>query len=143
MASVIFNRFFYNIALGLLDWDSDDIRVALVDNTYTPDKDHTDWANGSDPYDSEVAGDNYTAGGIQLTTPAVTQVDASDLAKIDGDDVTWQTSTITAAHAVLFDSTIGTKDLICDFEFTEDKVSANGDFTLQWHTDGIMTLQQS
>lgn len=143
MASVIYNTFFYDAALGLVDWDTDDIRVALVDNTYTPSKDDTQWTSGKDPYDSEVTGSAYTAGGEQLASAAATIDTTNDLVTLDFADKTWQTSTITAKSAVVYNSSHASKDMIACFEFTEDKSSANGDFEIQWNASGLMTLQQS
>lgn len=143
MASVIYTRFFLDMAIKALSWSADDLRVALVDSTYTPDKDHTRWVTGSDPYDSEITGSAYTAGGAQLANATATIDTSNDLVKLDADDVTWATSTITARNAVLYDSTITNKNLIACFQFTEDKSSANGDFTIQWNASGLMTLQQS
>lgn len=143
MASIIYNRFFLNLATGKIVVGTDTFKVALVDSTYTPNKDHTDWASGRDPYDSEVTGDGYTAGGAALTGATAAAVDASDLANIDASDLTWSTSTITARYAVIYDDTLSNNDLCCCFDFGSDKASANGAFTLQWNTAGIMTLQQS
>lgn len=143
MASVIYSQFFLNLALGAIDWDSDSLAVALVDSTYTPNKDNTRWVSGSDPYDSEITGDAYTAGGAVLTGATAAIDTTNDLVTLDAADLTWATSTITARNAVLYDSTIANKDLIACFQFTEDKSSANGDFTIQWNASGLMTLQQS
>jgi len=143
MASVIYTRFFLDLAIKALSWSVDAIQVALVDSTYTPDKDHTRWVTGSDPYDSQITGSGYTAGGAALANATAVIDTTNDLVKLDGDDVTWATSTITARNAVLFDSTIANKNLIACFQFTEDKSSANGDFTIQWNASGLMTLQQS
>jgi hypothetical protein len=35
---------------------------------------------------------------------------------------------------------IGDDDLICSFDFGEGKEVSSGTFTIQWHTDGIITL---
>lgn len=142
MASLIYNRFFMDLALKATNLDTDDLRVALVDSTYTPNKDNTRWVTGSDPFDSEVTGSGYTAGGAQLANTTVTQDDTNDLVKFDADDVTWQTSTITARNAVVYDSTIANKNLVACYQFTEDKSSANGNFTIQWSSSGLMELKQ-
>jgi len=142
MASVVYSRFFLQLALGNIDWDTDDIRVALVDATYTPNKDNTYWTTGTDPGASEVTGDAYTAGGAALSGGTATQDDTNDLVKLDGADVAWQTSTISAKAAVVYDSTLGGKDLIACYEFTETKSSANGTFTIQFSSSGMMELKQ-
>jgi hypothetical protein len=143
MASVIYTRFFLDLAIKAINWGSDSLAVALVDSTYTPDKDHTRWVTGSDPFDSEITGSAYTAGGAVLSGATATIDTSNDLVTLDATDLTWATSTITARNAVLYDSSIANKNLIACFQFTEDKSSANGDFTIQWNASGLMTLQQS
>lgn len=143
MASIIYNRFFYNLSVGNIVWGTDTIKVALVSSAYSPNKDSTDWAATRAPYTDEVTGNAYTAGGASLTGCAATAVNASDLSNMDATDLTWATSTITARYAVLYDDTLANNDLICCFDFGSDKSSANGAFTLQWNAAGIMTLQQS
>ncbi len=140
MGNVIYNRFLANKANKILDWEADDIRVALVSSAYTPDKDDTQWSDASG---NEITGTGYTAGGALLANASVTQDDTNDLAKLDGDDVTWQTSTITAYYAILYDSTLGGNDLIECVDFGADKSSSEGDFKIQWDASGIMSVQQS
>jgi hypothetical protein len=142
MASLIYNRFWMDLGLKATALSADDLRVALVDSTYTPNKDNTRWVTGSDPYDSEVVGSAYTAGGAILSGSTLTQDDTNDLVKWDATDVTWQTSTITARNAVVYDSTIANKNLIACYQFTEDKASANGNFTIQWSGSGLMEFKQ-
>ncbi len=143
MASVLYNTFFYDALLGLIDWDTEDIRVALVDDGYTPEKDDTQWTSGKDPFDSEVVGSAYTAGGEQLASPAATIDTTNDVVLIDAADKVWQTSTITAKAAVVYNSSHTGKNLIACFEFTENKSSANGDFEIQWNASGLIALSQS
>lgn len=140
MANIVYNRFLINIANKIVAWATDDIRVALVSSAYTPDKDNTQWGDVSG---NEVTGTAYTAGGEQLSNATASQDDTNDLAELDGDDITWQTSTITAYYAVLYDSTLAGNDLICCIDFGADKSSSEGDFKIQWHASGVITIQQS
>ena len=136
MANVIYNSFKKAIGDGSIDFDTDVIKVALVTSTYTPDIDtHTDFTTH---ITNEVVGAGYTAGGATLANPLITVDTTDDQAEYDGDDVTWGTSTITARGAVVYASVSG--DLICYVDFTEDKISSAGDFTIQWHADGIFKL---
>jgi hypothetical protein len=141
MASVIFNRFFMALGLGLINLDTDAVRVSLVDSGYTPVKTDTWWGT-ADPWAHEVTGDAYTAGGMAVANTTLVQDNTNALVKYDADDCTWTTSTITAKAAVLWDSTPATKDLIACYEFTEDKSSANGNFTIQWSASGLMEFKQ-
>lgn len=140
MANTIYNRFKANLMKGLVDLagsGSHSVYVALLDSNYTIDADHNIWTqiNGD-----EVAGTGYVANGKELTGKTVTQDDSNDRAAFDATDTTWAASTITARYAVLYDNTLVTKDLICVFDFSTDQSSSSGNFTLQYHANGILLL---
>lgn len=140
MANTAYNRFKYNLLAGLVDFagsGSHDIKVALLNNTYTIDADHNLW---SDVSAYEVSGSGYTSGGQSLANKIVTQDNTNDLAYFDADDVTWANSTITARYAVLYDNTLINKDLICVFDFGSDQSSSSGDFTISWNASGILQI---
>lgn len=139
MADVIYNSFKKKIMDGSIDLDTDTIKVALVTSSYTPDQDVHDFF---DDITNEVSGTGYTAGGASLANKAVTQDNTNNKGVFDADDVTWSTSTITARGAVLYKSTgtASTSALICYIDFTSDKSSSGGNFTIQWNASGILTL---
>jgi len=69
MASGVYNRFFYNLALGNIDWDSDNMKCALLGDSYTFAASHAAWSTGDSlsPKNFEIAnGDGYTTGGSSL-----------------------------------------------------------------------------
>ena len=139
MADIIYNSFKAKIMDGSIDLDTDTIKVALVTSTYTPDQDVHDFF---DDVTNEVTGTGYTAGGASLASKAVT-VDTTDNEGVfDAADVTWATSTITARGAVIYKSTgtASTSALICYLDFTTDKTSSAGDFTIAWNAEGILNL---
>jgi len=139
MADVVFNSFKKDVMAGNVDLDTDTIYVMLVTSSYTPDIDaHT----VRDDVTNEVTGTGYTAGGAEITSKAVTQDDTDDEGVFDGANVTWASSTITARGAVVYKSTgaAATDNLVAYFDFTADKSSNNGDFTIQWSTEGIVNL---
>ena len=139
MADVIYNAFKKNIMNGGIDLDTDTIKVALVTSTYTPDQDaHEFWSDVT----NEVTGTGYTAGGATLANAAVTQDNTDDEGVFDADDVTWSSSTITAAAAVIYKDTgtSTTSPIVCYLDFGGDKSSSNGDFTISWSAEGILNL---
>lgn len=140
MADVIYNSFKRDIMNGSIDLDTDTIKVALVTSTYTPNQDtHTKFSDIT----NEVSGTGYTAGGATLANKAVTADNTDNEGVFDADDVTWSTSTITARGAVLYKSRGGAAsadELICYIDFTTDKSSTAGNFTLQWNSEGIINL---
>lgn len=138
MANALYNSFKKYIMDGTIDLDTHDIRVALVSSAYNPDIDaDTEWADVSV---NEVSGTGYTAGGA-LLTGAVCSIDTTDDEGVfNGSDVTWQTSTITARYAVLYDSTTVSNLLIGYYDFGSDQTSASGDFKITWNAEGLINL---
>ena len=83
---------------------------------------------------NEVVGSGYTAGGITLTN--VDPTTSGTTAFIDFADVTWSSSTITAAGALIYNTTTdggtGTTNAVAVLSFGGDKSSTNGDFVVQF-----------
>ena len=122
-----------------LDWDTNAIKLMLTTSSYTPNQDtHEDKAD----VDNEVSGTGYTAGGATLANKSLSNT--NNVVAFDADDVTWASSSITARRAVLYDSVGGGADasrpLILWIDFGEDKTSDNGNFTVQFHADGIAKI---
>ena len=132
MASGIYNRFKANLMNKEVDLEADTIKVALYDNTHV-------FTATDNVYTAtnEVTGTGYTAGGAALASKTVTQAATT---KFDAADTSWTTATITAYHAVIYDDTHATNDLICSIDFGGAQTSTAGTFTIQWHADGIITL---
>lgn len=140
MADTIFNAFKKKIMDGSIDLDTDTIKVMLLTSSYTPDQDAHDFID--DASANEVSGAGYTAGGAALASKAVTQDDTDNEGVFDADDLTWSSSTITARYAILYKDTgtPATSPVICVFDFGSDQSSSNGNFTIQWHSEGILNL---
>jgi hypothetical protein len=139
MANVKYNYGKGEFAKGNIDWANDTIKVALVTSSYTPD------ADGDENFDditNEVSGTGYTAGGNALANTSVTVDNTNDLAKLDADNEVWSDSTITARGAVVYKDSgaSSTSPLICYLDFTEDKASTGGSFTVNFNADGVLTL---
>lgn len=136
MASGIYRIFKANLMNGECDLEADTIMVALLDDSHAFDATDVTWtALNANELDN---GDGYTTGGETLAGGAVTAAAAT---KWDGTDVAWTASTFTAYHAVLYDSTVGvTNNLICSIDFGGAKTVTAGTFTIQWDSDGIITL---
>ena len=137
MASGIYNRFKANLMNKEVDLEADTIKVALLDNNHSFNADDNTW---SDVSANEISGTGYTAGGEELTNKSVTQDDTNDKAVFDADDVSWSSATFTAYHAVLYDDSLASDDLICSIDFGGAKSVSSGTFTIQWDADGIITL---
>jgi hypothetical protein len=135
MASGIYERFKANLMNKIVDLEADTINVSLMDNVHAFTATHNVWTDVS-ANELPTAG-GYTVGGQALAGKAVTQ---SGTTKFDGTDTAWTSSTFSAYHAVLWDDTVGTDDLICSFDFGGIKTVTAGTFTIQWHANGIITL---
>jgi hypothetical protein len=83
---------------------------------------------------NEVVGTGYTAGGIALTN--IDPTSSGTTAFIDFADVTWSSSTITAAGALIYNTTTdggtSTTNAVAVLSFGGDKTSTNGDFVIQF-----------
>ena len=134
MASGIYNRFKANLMNKIVDLEADTIKCMLLDDSHAFSAAHNVIG---DVNANEISGSGYSAGGATLANKAVTQAATT---KFDADDVAWTSASFTAYHAVLWDDTVGTDDLICSIDFGAAKTVTSGTFTIQWHTDGIITL---
>lgn len=137
MANMVYNNFKEEVMEGTFDLINDTVKIALLSSGHTPDKDtHTAW---SDVSGDEVSGTGYTTGGETLAGKAVSQDDTDDEGVFDANNVTWSSSSITAQYAVVYDTTASNK-LICLIDFGSDQTSSNGDFTVQFDSEGVVNL---
>lgn len=131
MANVFYDKAKKNLWNGTTDL-AGTVKVALVTSSYSPNI-ATDefW---STPQAFEVSGTGYTANGATLGSVTVTADTTNHRGVLSGANVTWSSSTITAAGAVLYYSTgtAGTSPLIGYIDFGGDKSSTAANFTIQW-----------
>jgi len=80
---------------------------------------------------NEVSGTGYTAGGAILTEVAPTT--SGTTAYIDFSDLTWSSASLTARGALIYNATDGNR-AVAVLDFTDDKTSTDGDFTIQFPT---------
>jgi len=113
---------------GIHDFRSggDTYKIALFTSSASLDASTTTYSTTN-----EVTGTGYTAGGNTLTN--VNPTTSGTTAFLDFADTTWSSATITAAGAVIYNSTEGDK-AVAVLDFGGDKTSTNGDFTIQFPT---------
>jgi hypothetical protein len=141
MASKLYGQFIQQSFNKEIDWDSDTIKVALLNNTYTPDQDAHNYYDDVAAY--EVTGTGYTAGGLTLANKTNNYNSSTNVIVLDADDITWASSTITARYAVVYDATPATnatRPLIGYVDFGSDQSSSNGNFTITWDSTGIVRV---
>ena len=78
---------------------------------------------------NEVTGTGYTAGGNTLTN--IDPVTSGTTGFADFADTTWTSATITAAGALIYNSSQSNK-AVAVLSFGGDKTSTNGDFVIQF-----------
>lgn len=124
-----------------IDWVNDTIKVSLHTSSFVPDQDTMVYQ--SSLTNECAATGNYATGGATLATKALTYTAGTNVIMLDADDVQWANSTITAAFAVIYDSTPGSaaaNPLIAWVDFGGNQSSSSGNFTITWAGAGICTV---
>jgi len=136
MASGMYNRFKYDLMAGEIDLEDDAlIKVMLMNDSHSFTATHN--VIGDVDANELAAAGNYTTGGQALAGKAITQGAST---KWDATDIEWASATFSTWHAVIYDDTHATDDLICSIDFGGEKVVSAGTFKIQWHVNGIVTL---
>ena len=141
MADVVFGNFAKDVATGVIDMDTDDLWILLVDNTYTPDADSHHYRSSVTAF--EVSGTGYTAGGMDLGTITPTLDTTNNRVTFDATDPVWSASTITAAGAVVYKKRGGADtadELVCFLDFGGDVSSTAAAFTVALATGGFVAI---
>lgn len=122
---------------------TDTIKVCLVDNTYTPNVDHTQY---SDVSGDELANSNgYTTGGATVAA-TVTDDDSNDNCKVDIADPSWTASGgtlggVAARYAVVYNDSSTPKSILYIIDLGADQTIEDGQqFTIQIDSDGLFTV---
>jgi hypothetical protein len=115
-----------------IDFDADDIRVALLTNSYTPDRTADEFWD--DVSANEVSGAGYTTDGELLTTKVIAVDGTGHFGVLTADDITWASSTLTAHYAVVYkdSGTPSTSPLVGYIDFASDESTVSADFKLTW-----------
>lgn len=123
-----------------VDFLSDNIALTLHTATYTPNRLTHRWA--SDLAAELAAGNGYTAGGVLLTSKAVSAPDGSGNVFIDAADVTFNfTASKTFRYAVIKKDTgtAGTSPLLWLVDFESDQTLAVT-FQIIWNASGLWQI---
>lgn len=140
---IAFNTYKRKLLEANINHSSDDIKVALLDNTYVPNID-------TQEFFSDVSGDElptlggYTAGGASLASKTVT-VDTTDNEGVfDAADLVWiaDETGFTCRYAVMYKNTgtPSTSPLIAYWDFGGDQNPVSTTFTLVMNAEGIINI---
>ena len=133
MASGIYSRFKANLMNKVVDLEADIINVSLYNATHAFTATDTVYTTVNEL----ATTGGYTQGGAALAGKAVTEAATT---KWDATDLAWTSASFTATHAVIWDDTVVTNDLICSIDFGGNKTVSSGTFTISWNAAGIITL---
>ena len=126
------NSFKQELLGGVHDLDTHSLKIALIKPSPTGNfnKATTNYSNLTANSD-EATGTNYSAGGQVLDSPAITL--SGDTALVDFADEVFSNLTISAAGALLYNSSVSNK-AIAVFSFGSNVASTAGDFTVIFPT---------
>lgn len=114
-------------------------KVALFTNSITPNF-STDTAYAVAPYNAnEASGTGYSAGGVVVASPTVTESPTGTL-MYDLADTAWAASSITARAALFYSNVLSPKAAICLINLGADYTTVAGTFTIQWAAGGMFTI---
>jgi len=126
------NSFKQELLGGVHDLDTHTLKIALIKPSPTSSfskatTNYSDLTANSD----EATGTNYSAGGQVLDSPVISL--SGDTALVDFADEVFSNLTITAAGALLYNSSVSNK-AIAVFSFGSNVASTAGDFTVIFPT---------
>lgn len=147
----LYNKFKYDTLAGTVTLSGDMvqglIRGILLSGSYAPNIDtHTNYGHLSAHEVNLHGATGYTAGGLAISgSVAVSQDNTNDRGAIDAADITWGSSTITARYLAIVKVRNGGLDKQLDnaigyIDFGSNQSNSNGNFTIQWNSDGIILL---
>lgn len=138
-----YGLFFKSLCNKELNLTSDSLKLSLHTSSYTPNQDTHQYRSS---LTNEVTGTGYTAGGATVGSIVVAYNTVTNVLSIDGADVTWTASSITARYAVLYDSTPSTdatRPLIGYVDFGADVTSTSANLAVVWDVAGIAAVTVS
>ena len=137
----LFGKALEALANKEIDWDADTVRVALCASEFTPAQDTMDYFDDVTNELSTASG--YIAGGASLASTSAIYTASTNILMLDGADVSWADSCITARYAVVYVDTAASAasdPLICWTDFGGNVISSSGTFTISWGSQGIVAI---
>ena len=141
MTNIIFNIGKLKLMNGDIDLLNDSIKIALMTETYSPDKDNDEYYSD---LVGEASGTGYTAGGKVLSNRTISKDDLNDRAEFKADDLVWNAITVSNVNSCVIYKDTGTpstSSLIAyiDFAYSFQKISE--DLIINWDAEGILNLE--
>jgi hypothetical protein len=139
--STLYNHIAKILADSTLDWDGDQLRLALLTSAYTPNAEHTVWGDVSS---YEFSGTGYASGGFALSNQVLSR--SAGTTKCDADDYTISGVIGTVRYGVLYadvtrNGLIKPLVTLLLFDSTPADVDFDGNtFPVVWNKDGIVKM---
>ena len=133
MASGVYTTFKEYVGDGTIDLDNDSFKVILLNSVHTFVSAN---ATLNQVNDNEITGTNYSVNGSTLSS--VTWTADGTAMVFDAADTAWSGASISARHAVIYDSTVDSNLLVCSMDFSASQTVSNGVFTLQYNASGLL-----
>lgn len=144
LATGVYGKFILALGTGAPNFllnASDVVKIALVNDTETPDFDVDD--DITDIGANQITGTGWAAA-QNLGSPTFTHDTANNLCKLDGTDVNASTTTLTGIRGVgIYDDTVTTPTadpLICAINFGATYNTSSGTLAITWHANGLMYI---
>ncbi|SDM21201.1 hypothetical protein [Halarsenatibacter silvermanii] len=119
------------------------IKVALMEESFVFNQNIDDnWDDISEHEISAAENPPYEEGGQELANKSF-DVEGNAVV-LDGDNIIWPNSNITAHYAVIYDATPAEdtdKKLLGIQDFDGEKSTSDGNFEIQWHENGILAVE--
>lgn len=136
MANELSNKFKFQLASGLIDFDADTFKVMLMASGFVFNKDTHEFLNNVSGSEL-VNGNGYTTGGLTLSGVAVTEDDTNDRTSVAWSNPAWTASGAgigPTPGAIIYKSTgiAGTSTVVGYLDFGGNQTAAAGaPFTIQ------------
>ncbi len=123
-----------------VDFDTEIIKVALCDTSYSPSIDDDE---NFDDLTNELSGGGYTAGGNTLASISISKDNTNDRGLIDAANPSFTSLTATNVRtAVIYESSASaaTSPLVCYIDFGANKTLTDGTLTINFNANGIFAV---
>ncbi|WP_431903618.1 hypothetical protein [Nonomuraea sp. bgisy101] len=130
------------IALNLGDTSAGAFKLAVFNDTVTPDASQVDPAYGTAPLNTgEVVGAGYTAGGLALTSVVYEEHPSQPgFMRWKCANISWSSSTIPNAKGGLIYAPGLSNRAVAFRSFIQQYSSQDGTFAINFHSDGVVKL---
>ncbi len=122
-----------------IDFLTDTIKVSLHTATYAPNQDTHQFFSD---LTNEVIGTGYTAGGVALAAKTLTYDATTDEIRLDANDPTWTTATISGIRYAVFykDTAVATTSPLMGYVDLGAQSVTAGTFTIQLAANGALVV---